>query len=68
MCIRDRLNAYVASTNGTTPYMQTDSSFSPNLMNLSDANQYDQYFELMQIDIFNNDFFKDVPNVINLLK
>lgn len=62
------LNAYVASTNGTTPYMQTDSSFSPNLMNLSDANQYDQYFELMQIDIFNNDFFKDVPNVINLLK
>ncbi|EAZ63125.2 predicted protein [Scheffersomyces stipitis CBS 6054] len=62
------LNAYVASTNGTTPYMQTDSSFSPNSMNSSDANQYDQYFESMQIDIFNNDFFKDVPNVINLLK
>ncbi|KAG7660686.1 uncharacterized protein J8A68_005803 [[Candida] subhashii] len=29
--------------------------------------QYDQYFESMQIDIFNNDFFTDVPNVINLL-
>lgn len=29
--------------------------------------QYDQYFESMQFDIFNNDFFKNVPNVINLL-
>ncbi|KAK6455494.1 uncharacterized protein RJT20DRAFT_128748 [Scheffersomyces xylosifermentans] len=66
------LNAYIASTNGVhgiaTPYMATDSSFSPTSMNSSDANQYDQYFESMQIDIFNNDFFKDVPNVINLLK
>ncbi|ODV77999.1 uncharacterized protein CANTADRAFT_54730 [Suhomyces tanzawaensis NRRL Y-17324] len=28
---------------------------------------YDQYFDSMQIDIFNYDFFKDVPNAINML-
>jgi hypothetical protein len=32
----------------------------PITMDISDI-QYDKYFESMQIDVFNNDFFQDVP-------
>lgn len=31
------------------------------------ANEYDRYFESMHVDIFDNEFFKDVPNIINTL-
>lgn len=31
------------------------------------SNEYDRYFESMHVDIFDNEFFKDVPNVINTL-
>lgn len=31
------------------------------------TNEYDRYIESMHVDIFDNEFFKDVPNVINTL-
>lgn len=30
--------------------------------------EFDQYFDSMHIDLFDNDFFKEVPNVINILR
>lgn len=31
------------------------------------TNEYDKFFESMHVDIFDNEFFKDLPNVINTL-
>lgn len=46
------------SSKPSTNLSSTNLSFMPINMDISDI-QFDKYFESMQIDIFNNDFFKD---------